>query len=156
MPDQTFRILFSSVFSKKAGIILRETDPDPIWMAWSGFGQTHLVRKQAGVQESSGPVSGRTQPARYQFQTRFHSSRDVPDNTVQNQPGSDLVLTDCVRCWPNGSSPEASRCARVIRPASGHCFPAHPERMRIGSGMFTGLSLTREYEYESFQLYSRL
>ena len=39
----------------------------PIWMSWSGFGQTHLVRKQAGVQESSGPVSGRTQPARYQF-----------------------------------------------------------------------------------------
>ena len=23
------------------------------------------------------------------FQTRFHSSTDVPDNTVQNQPGSD-------------------------------------------------------------------
>ena len=51
-----------------------KTDPDPIWMAWSGFGQTHLVQKQAGVQESSGPVSGRTQPARYQFSTfRFGS-----------------------------------------------------------------------------------
>ena len=31
------------------------------------------------------------------FQTRFHSSTDVPDSNVQNQPGSDLVLADCVR-----------------------------------------------------------
>ena len=69
MPDPTFRIHFSSVFPKKAWIILRKTDPDPIWMAWSGFSQTHLVWKQAGVQESSSPVSGRTQPARYQFPT---------------------------------------------------------------------------------------
>ncbi len=58
---------------------------------------------------------------------------------MQNQPGSDLVLADCVRFWPNGSGPEASRCARIIRPASGQCFPADPDRMRIGSGMFTGL-----------------
>ena len=60
---------FQFRFSKKAWIIWRKTDPDPILMAWSGFGQTHLVREQAGVQESSGPVSGRTQPARYQFPT---------------------------------------------------------------------------------------
>ena len=69
MPDPTSRILFGSVLPKKAWTILGKTDPDPIWMAWSGFGQTHLVQKQAGVQESSGPVSGRTQPARYQFPT---------------------------------------------------------------------------------------
>ena len=58
-----------SVFPKNAWIILRKTDPDPVWMVWSGFGQTHLVWKQDGAQESSGPVSGRTQPARYQFPT---------------------------------------------------------------------------------------
>ena len=29
--------------------------PGPIWMAWSGLGQTHLAWKQAGVQESSDP-----------------------------------------------------------------------------------------------------
>ena len=52
MPDLTSRIRFSSVFVKKAWIMLYKTDPDPIWMAWSGFGQTHLVWKQAGVQES--------------------------------------------------------------------------------------------------------
>ena len=73
------------------------------------------------------------------FQTRFRSSTDVPDNIVQNQPGSDLVLPDCVRFWPNGSGPEASRCARIIRPASGHCFRADPDRIRIGSGMFMGI-----------------
>ena len=38
-------------------------------MAWSGFGQARLVWKQAGVQEWPGPVSDRTQPARYQFPT---------------------------------------------------------------------------------------
>ena len=121
MPDLTSSILFSSVFPKKAWITLCRTDPDPIWMAWSGFGQTHLVWKQAHVPESSGPVFGRTQQTRYQFphfQTRFRSSGDIPDNTVQNQPGSDLFLADCVSFWPNGPGPEASQCARIIRPAS--------------------------------------
>ena len=49
MPDPTSRIRFSFIFPKKARIILCKTDPDPNWMAWSGFGQTHLVWKQAGV-----------------------------------------------------------------------------------------------------------
>ena len=87
-----FPHLFQFRFPKKAWTILRKTDPGPIWMVWSGFGQTLPVRKQAGVQESLGPVSGMTQPARYQFlhfQTQFPSSTDVPDNIVQNQPGSD-------------------------------------------------------------------
>ena len=75
------------------------------------------------------------------FQTRFRSSADVPDIIVQNQPGSDLVLADCVRVWPNGSGPEESQRARMIRPASVQCFPADPDRMRIGSGMFTGIIL---------------
>ena len=43
MPDPTSRIRFSSVFLNNAWITLCKTDPDPIWMAWSGFGQTHLV-----------------------------------------------------------------------------------------------------------------
>ena len=114
-------------------------------MAMPGFGQTHLVWKLAGVQESSGPVSGRTQPACYlkvsHFQTRLQSSTDVLDHIVQ--PGSDLVLADSVRFWPNGSGLESNRCARIIRPASGLCFPADPDRMRIGSGMFTGSNVRR-------------
>ena len=32
-------------------------------------------------------------------QTQLCSSTDVPDHIVQNQPGSDLALTDCVRFW---------------------------------------------------------
>ena len=75
------------------------------------------------------------------FQTWFYSATDILVNTVQNQPGSDLVLTDCVRFWPNGSSLEASRCARIIWPTSGQCFQADPDQMQIGSGMFTGFAL---------------
>ena len=87
-------------------------------------------------QDTTGPL-----PVSH-FQTRFRSSTDVPDNTVQNHPGSCLVLADCVRFWPNGSGPEATRCARIIRPASGQCFHPDPDRMRIGSGKFTGLIMT--------------
>ena len=78
-----------------------------------------------------------TVPLSY-FQTGFRSFTDVPNNTEQNQPRSDLILTDCVRFWPNGSGPEASQCARIVRPASGQCFPAdRPDRIPIGSDMFT-------------------
>ena len=112
------------------------------------------------------------------FQTRLRSSTDGPDHIVQNQPGSDLILADCVRLWPNGSGladcvrlwpngsgqadcvrlwpngsgladfvrlwpngsgQEAGQCARIIRPASGQRFQADPVRVRIGSGMFTGV-----------------
>ena len=72
------------------------------------------------------------------FQTRLHSSTGGPNHTVQNRPGSDWVLADCVRFWPDGFGPEASRCARLIGPVSGQCFRAEPDRMRIGSVMFTG------------------
>ena len=65
------------------------------------------------------------------FQTRLQSSTDVPDHIVQNQPGSDLVLSDCVRFWPNGSGPEASRCAGIIRPASGQRLPADPDWVQL-------------------------
>ena len=64
------------------------------------------------------------------FQTRFHSSADVPDKTLQNQPGSDLVLADCVgRCGHTDpvrmqagvqessgrSGPDANRIRHVYR-----------------------------------------
>ena len=90
MPDPTSCIRFGSVLPNKACIILCKTDPEPIWMACSGFGQTHLVWKQAGVQEPSGPVCGRTQPARYQFPTfrlgsvRPQTSRIILHKTSPN------------------------------------------------------------------------
>ena len=141
MPDPTSRIRFSSVFSKDGMDHIVQNRPgsdlevlvlvwpnasglEASWCAgiiWPGFWQDATIPL---------PVS--------HFQTRFRFSADVPDNIVQNQPGSELVLADCVRFWPNGSGPEASRCARIIRPASGQCFPADPYRMRIGSGIFTG------------------
>ena len=54
MPDLTSRIRFGPVFPKTSRIIVCRTDPDSIWMAWSGLGEKDLVRKQAGVQESAG------------------------------------------------------------------------------------------------------
>ena len=117
------------------------TDPDLIfdglvrvWLNASGLEASWC----AGIigpgfwQDATGPLSVS------HFQTRFRSSTDVPDNIVQNQPGSGLVLADCIRFWPNGSGPEASRCARIIRPASGQRFHPDSDRMRMGSGMFTG------------------
>ena len=94
------------------------------------------------MQESSDLASGRKQPACY-----YSPFSDVPDNIIQNQPGPDLVLADCARFSPNGSGPEASQCTRIIRPASGQCFPADPARMRIGCGMFTGI--VYEFFYNS-------
>ena len=93
MPDVTSCIQSGSIIPPKAWTILCKTSLDPIWMACLYFGQMHLVRKQASVQESSGlvlaernrhatsfptfrlklhtstdgPGSGRTQPACYQF-----------------------------------------------------------------------------------------
>ena len=56
MLDPTSCIWFSSVIPKKDQVLLCKTGPDLIWMAWSGFGQTHLVQKQVGVHESLGLV----------------------------------------------------------------------------------------------------
>ena len=144
LPDSTSRIQFGSVFPKKAWTISCKTGPDPMWMTWSGFGQTHLVWKQAGVQESSGPVSGRKQPARYQFLT-FRLGSVLPQTSRTTLWKTSPVpiwfwLIVCARFGPNGSGPEASRCARTIRPASGQRFRADPGRVQIGSGLFTGFS----------------
>ena len=64
-------------------------------MAWSGFGLMHLVRKQADVEESSGPcfwqnATGLLPDSNVQTLLRF--SMDGLDHTAQNQPGSSWVL----------------------------------------------------------------
>ena len=57
----------------------------------------------------------------------------------RKQSGSDLVLDGPVRLWPNGSVPEASRCARIFRPGSGQTLLGRfGGRIRAGSSMFTG------------------
>ena len=99
MSDPTSRTRFSSVFPKKAWVISCKTYPDPIWMAWSEFGQTHLGREQAGVQKLIGLVCGKVQQARYQFATfrlssvlpetcRIISCQTSSDHIVPNQLGS--------------------------------------------------------------------
>ena len=110
-------------------------------------GQTYLVRKQAGVHQSSDPVSGRTQPARCQFPTfRLGSVLPQTARTILCKTSPDPVwfwLT-VSGFWPNRSGPEGSRCARIIRPASGQCFSTERDRIRIRSGMFTGNRRLRE------------
>ena len=58
------------------------------------------------------------------LQTRLHPSTDSPDSIVQNQPRLSLALADCARFRPNGSHPETSQCARIIRPVYGRRFPS--------------------------------
>ena len=127
-PDRICRIrLPASVsvlfFPKKAWAIVCKTDPDPIWRAWPGFGYTRIWSGLkagwcAGIiwfgfwQDATGLLLVS------HFQTRLHSSTDVLDN-IQIQPGANLVLADCSSFGPNGSGPEISQCARIIRPASG-------------------------------------
>ena len=101
MPDPTSRIRFSSIFPKKAWIILAVqnrpgSDLNGLVRVWPNTSGPE-ASWSAGIigpgfwQDATGllPVSD--------FLTRFRSSTDVLDNTVQNQPGSDLVLADCVR-----------------------------------------------------------
>ena len=106
-----------------------------VWPNASGLEASRCagINRPSFWQDATGPL-----PVS-RFQTQFRSSTDVPDNIVHNRPGSDLILADCVRFWPNGSGPKASRCARIIRPASGQSFPADPDWVRIGSSMFTGV-----------------
>ena len=102
---------------------------------WSGSKLTCKNHQAGFLAGCNGPL-----PV-FHFQTGLQSSTDVLDHTVQ--PGSHLVLADCIRSRPNGSGPKSNRCARIIRPASGQCFPTDPDRIRIGSGMFTGSSVRR-------------
>ena len=74
-------------------------------------------------QDATGPL-----PVSH-FPTLFRFSTDVPDNIVQNQPGADLVLADCVRFWPNGSGPEASQC---VQESSGPLLDKASQPIRIG------------------------
>ena len=122
-PDRIYRIrLPASVldffFQRRHGSYCAK--PTRIRCGWPGQGTSGLEASRcAGIighgfwQDATGPL-----PVSL-FHTPFRSSTGVTDNIVQNQPGSGLVLADCVRFWPNGSGPEASRCARIIRPASG-------------------------------------
>ena len=136
MQDPTSRIRFSSVFPKKARIILRKTDPGPIWTAWhwSGFSQKHLVWS------GSKPMCRNHRAQFLAGRNRSASSFPLSDPVIffHRHPGSDCENParirfssgcDCVRFGPNGSGPEASRSASN-QPA--RFWPTLP----IGSGTF--------------------
>ena len=112
--------------------------PHPFQCHFSREGMGHAVQNQPGSDleglarvwlNSSGlkasQCAGIIRPSFWQaatslllvshFQTQLCSSTDVLDN-IQNQPRSNLVLADCARVWPNRSSLEAIRCARIIWP----------------------------------------
>ena len=112
---------------------------------WPRSDLNGLVRvwPKASVLEAS-PCAGIIGPGFWQdgtnllpvshFQTWLHSSTDVPDHTVQNQPRSDLILAGCIRFLPNWSGPEASGCVRIIWPASELTI----QMIRVIFCMFTG------------------
>ena len=102
MRDPTSRIRFSSIFPKKTWITLCKTDLDGLVRVWPDV---------SGLEASRCAVS--------HFETRFRSSADVLDNIAQSQPGSDLVLADCVRFW-----------AKRIRSGSKPMCKNHPARFR--------------------------
>ena len=54
---------------------------------------------------------------------QFRSAKEGLCHSVENQPGSNL--DGLVRFWPNASGPEASLCARIIRPWSDKNQSAH-------------------------------
>ena len=82
--------------------------------------------------------SGKTQPACYGFPTfrlDFILAQTVPVILCKTRPDwMWFWLT-----WPNGSSLDASQCARIIRPASGQCYQASLDQMQMGCGLFTGM-----------------
>ena len=131
VPDPTSCIRFGSVLPKKAWVILSKIGLDPLWTARSAFDQTDLVQKSVCIR-ITGTGSGGTQPARYQFPTFRHVC--VVQQTARiiillRKTSPDPVWFRHTQFWPNGSGPEVSRCARIIRPASGQCFRADPDRM---------------------------
>ena len=141
MPDLTSHIWFRSNISKEGldHIVQKWPRPDldglvRFWPNASGpeASQCAKIIRPCFWENATSPL-----PVSH-FQTRLHSSTNSLDHIVQSQAGSDLVLADCVRCWPNRSNPEANRYASIIWPTFGQCFWANLDRMWIRSGMFTG------------------
>ena len=98
MPDPTSRIQFGSVFfQRRPGsncakpTRIRSGWPLQVWGKHIVFTSKPVYKNHQAWfwQKATGPL-----PVSH-FQTRLRSSTDGPDHTVQYQPGSDLVLSDC-------------------------------------------------------------
>ena len=57
----------------------------------------------------------------FHSQTQLHSSTDVPDHIMQNQPGSDLILAGRIKFWPKMG---LVRKQASVQETSGQCFQA--------------------------------
>ena len=110
--DLTSRIRFSSFCfcfsSKKAWIILCKTYPDPIWMAWSGFGQT---------QPGSKPVC------------KNHRAQFL---TERNRSATSFPLSDSVPFFHRRPGQYCAKPARIRFGSGGLCH-ALAKRIRSGS-----------------------
>ena len=123
---------------KKAQIILCKTSLDPVRMAWSDFGQVHLVWKQASVQESLGLVLVKCSwPITSKFPTfRFSCALPQAAQIVSYKTRPDPVWfwltvsgfgqTDLIQ---NGRS----------KPMCKNHWPTLANAYLLRSGMFTGL-----------------
>ena len=139
-PDCIYWICWIQLLTSGSVPFLCKTGLDPIWMAWSGFGQTHLVRKRTSVQESLGPVCGNWPATSFPLSNSVTLFHGWPGSQFENQPGSDLVLADCIWLSPTGSGPEASWYAKMIQPVFDQDFRSDLAWTCIGSGMFTIMS----------------
>ena len=125
VPDLISRVRFCSILAKKAGIILCKASPDPILTALSCIGQTDLVWKQVGVQESSGPLlAERKQPARL-FPT-FRLGCVLPQTA--------FFMTAQSRCVQESLGPLLANASVLIQTGCG----SDPARL-LGYSTFTGI-----------------
>ena len=148
----------ASVQPEPDRIVCAESDfPHPIRFHFSKEGLDRIVQNRPGSDLDDlvrvwPHIPSGSKPVRRNHLARFLAQRHQPATSFffffllsdsvpffHRWPGSyietsaDLIwfwLTP-VRLWPNGSSPEASQCARIIRPASGQRVRVDPDRMRI-------------------------
>ena len=116
MPYPTSCTHFSSIFPKKAWIALRKTDLDPIWMVWSGSGETHQKASRcAGIIRSSFWQDTTSPLPVFPPSDSVLFFQKCPRQYLQNQPESNLILADCV----GFGQTDPVQCSRIIRPCSG-------------------------------------
>ena len=103
-----------------------------VWLNASGLKARWCARiiRPGFWQDANGPL-----PVSH-FQTRFHSSTDVPDNTVQNQSGSGLVLA-----VSGFGQTDPVRKQAGVQETSGPLLANASTLIRTGSSMFTGMVL---------------
>ena len=135
--------IMTSMQPESGWIIYGLDGPVRVWPNTSGLKVSWYARLigPSFWQDTTGPLLVS------HFQTQLSSSTNIPDNIIQHQPSSDLVLSDYARFWPNGSSLEASQCAKIIQPTSAQCFPADPDQMWIGSSMFPGMCTGTSFHF---------